>query len=279
MDFSLDESIVSRGKSNNLYQEQSERSESLCSRQRAVAQDQRSSSNSPPTLSLPDVKEESSVTRTKMWLAQLGQYRQKAVQDEMEKSHDELWEEQISRAKSSPSKSNIEPLEITIEDERRSTKNSIKSTQHHSIQSRQEKHPPLLSALQVQPASNRASPQISIPNFSRKSNDEDKRDDIPYKKMTITTVSSPSHVNERMNNNSPSLSTRSSIEKMTPPLPATSPVASNPRSKDSVSFKNLLSINPSIIVNINGQNVNMRGTDNNEENTEKSRSLKSFSGR
>merc|ERR1719400_993430 len=199
----------------------------------------------------------------------------------MEKSHDELWEEQIARAKSSPSKSNIEPLEITIEDERRSTKNSIKSTQRHSIQSRQEKHPPLLSALQVQPAPNRASPQISIPNFSLKSNDEDKRDDVPYKKMTITTVSSPSHVNERMNDSSPSLSTRSSIEKMTPPLPATSPVVSNPRSKDSVSFKNLLSINPSIIVNINGQNVNMRGSsvDNNEENTEKSLSLKSFGGR
>ena len=80
-------------------------------------QDHRSSSKSPQTLSLPDVKEESSVTRTKMWLAQLGHYRQKAVQEEMEKSHDELWEEQIARAKHNQVKSPIEPLEVTIEDE------------------------------------------------------------------------------------------------------------------------------------------------------------------
>ena len=262
MDFSLDESIVSRGKSNNLYQEQSERSESLCSRQRAVAQDQRSSSNSPPTLSLPDVKEESSVTRTKMWLAQLGQYRQKAVQEEMEKSHDELWEEQISRAKSSPSKSTNEPLEVTIEDEVRSAKHSTSSvsTPRFSVQSKQEKHPPLISALQVQPAPNRANPQISTPKLTRKSHDNERV------------------INERLNNNSPSLSQRSSIEKMSPPLPPASPITSEPRSKDSGSVKNLLSINPSIIVNINGQNVNMRGTDTNGDKIEKPLSLKSFNG-
>ena len=275
----VDESIASRDRSNIQYQAPSQHSESLCSRQRPLVQDQRSSSNSPPTLSLPDIKEESSVTRTKMWLAQLGQYRQKAVQEEMEKSHDELWEEQISRAKSSPAKSTIEPLEITIEDEQKSTKLSENSTPRHTIQSKQEKHPPLLSALQVQPAPNRASPQISTPNFSRKSHNADKQGDMTNKKMILMAASSPNKVNEWTNINSPSLSPRSSIDKMTPPLPAASPVISNPRSKDSVSFKNLLSINSSIIVNINGQNVNMRGTDDNEENTEKSRSLKSFSGR
>merc|ERR1712038_1973661 len=85
-------------------------------------------------------------------------------------------------------------------------------------------------------------------------------------------------INERLNNNSPSLSQRSSIEKMTPPLPPASPITSEPRSKDSASVKNLLSINPSIIVNINGQNVNMRGTDTNGDNIEKPLSLKSFNG-
>ena len=277
----MDESVISRDKSNIQYQEPSQRSESFCSRQRAIGQDQRSSSNSPPTLSLPDIKEESSVTRTKMWLAQLGQYRQKAVQDEMEKSHDELWEEQISRGKSSTVKSPIEPLEITIEDEGRSTKNSTSSVSTPRRSFKQEKHPPLISALQVQPAPTRANPQISKYNFTRNSYDVDEEPaNMPNNKMPSAPCSK-SKMNSWTNNNSPSLSPRSSIEKMTSPRPTASPIASNPRPKDSVSFKNLLSINSSIIVNINGQNVDMRGSsvDKNDGKTEESLSSKSFSGR
>jgi len=48
---------------------------------------------------LADLKEECAVQRTRMWLAQLGRYRQHALaQEELDRSHDELWEEQIARA-------------------------------------------------------------------------------------------------------------------------------------------------------------------------------------
>ena len=71
---------------------------------------------------LPDIKEESATKRTQMWLAQLGRYRQKSFQDEMDRNHDELWEEQIAKVKQCPVRSPIEPIEITLEDD--STENA-----------------------------------------------------------------------------------------------------------------------------------------------------------
>ena len=76
---------------------------------------QTSDSAVPPYLS--EMKEESAVKRTQLWLAQLGQYRQKSFQDEIDRNHEELWEEQISKAVKNPVKSPLEPIEITIEDQ------------------------------------------------------------------------------------------------------------------------------------------------------------------
>ena len=70
-------------------------------------------------LNLSEMKEESAVKRTQLWLAQLGQYKKNSFQDEMDRNHDELWEEQIAKAKSQPIKSPLEkqPIEITIAEE------------------------------------------------------------------------------------------------------------------------------------------------------------------
>ena len=75
---------------------------------------------SPPPY-LPDIKEESATKRTQMWLAQLGRYRQKSFQDEMDRNHDELWEEQIAKVKQCPVRSPIEPIEITLDQDENST--------------------------------------------------------------------------------------------------------------------------------------------------------------
>ena len=72
-------------------------------------------------LNLSDMKEESAVKRTQLWLAQLGQYKQKSFQDEMDRNHEELWEEQIAKVKSHPVKSPLEPIEITIAEELKET--------------------------------------------------------------------------------------------------------------------------------------------------------------
>ena len=261
--------------------------------------DQRSSSKSPPTLSLPDVKEESSVTRTKMWLAQLGHYRQKAVQEEMEKSHDELWEEQIARAKHNQVKSPIEPLEVTIEDEinnimgRSRTKNhlgpreknlgsskynideSSLSTDNSSssistpsiLVAKEGKTAQLISALQLQGAPNRAFSVIS--NDKLPLNAEDISSHHPTPKLRL-----------------PSYSRSSSPKsfagpRLTPPPPPVSPIESNEERSDHVSFKNLLSIDKSTIVNVNGQAVRLGsrdGTDCDDRN-EKQVSSKPFGGR
>jgi hypothetical protein len=55
----------------------------------------------PPSRSpnLTDIKEEPAAKRTQMWLAQLGRYRQKSLQEELDRNHEDLWEEQIARAK------------------------------------------------------------------------------------------------------------------------------------------------------------------------------------
>ncbi len=79
----------------------------------------RSPSLSPPAtaIALPDIKEEPAAKRTQMWLAQLGQYRQKSLlQEELDRNHEELWEEQISRAKRNPVRSPLEPVEITLDE-------------------------------------------------------------------------------------------------------------------------------------------------------------------
>ena len=125
------------------------------------------------------------------------------MSDEMEKSHDELWEEQISRIKNNPVKSPIEPLEITIEDEGNNSKahdvskkifncsqklkdppkfnvdDSSLSTDNSSSSmstpplfiSKKGKTIPLISALQVQQAPTRAFKMISNNNFSRNTYD------------------------------------------------------------------------------------------------------------
>lgn len=312
------ESIISREKSLNQYHQVSQESESLCSQQqrqcrnnstpvsvlRDVEQDQRHSSKSPPTLSLPDIKEECSVTRTKMWLAQLGQYRQKAVQDEMEKSHDELWEEQISRIKNNPVKSPIEPLEITIEDEGNNLKardvnkklfscsqklkdppkynvdESSLSTDNSSSSmsipplfiSKKGKTIPLISALQVQPAPTRAFKMISnhngapIPYDAPQKNLHKSCDELSlnsYSKDSLDLI--------RDKRNGPPGSFRNTDDNITPPPLAISPIASKGHLKEQISFKNLLSINPSTIVNINGQNVKLRRSveTNNQESPQK----------
>ena len=72
-------------------------------------------------LNLSEMKEESAVKRTQLWLAQLGQYKQKSFQDEMDRNHEELWEEQIAKVKSHPVKSPLEPIEITIAEELKET--------------------------------------------------------------------------------------------------------------------------------------------------------------
>ena len=65
----------------------------------------RQSTSTPHWEVLRDMQEEPAAKRTQMWLAQLGQYRHKDFQDELDRSHDELWEEQIARAKQSSSNS------------------------------------------------------------------------------------------------------------------------------------------------------------------------------
>ena len=74
------------------------------------------SAASSPASYLPDVKEECPTKRTQMWLAQLGRYRQKSFQDEIDRNHEELWEEQIAKVKHNPVRSPIEPIEIILED-------------------------------------------------------------------------------------------------------------------------------------------------------------------
>ena len=284
------EDQLSREKQTILSYGQSQTSESTYSQKlkdrhpppyitQEMNQDQRSSSKSPPTLSLPDIKEESSVTRTKMWLAQLGHYRQKAVQEEMEKSHDELWEEQIARAKHNQVKSPIEPLEVTIEDEINnimgrsrtkdhlgprekvlgsskynidesslSTDNSSSSISTPSILvAKGGKAAQLVSALQLQGAPNRAFSVIS--NDKLPLNAEDISSHHPTPKLRL-----------------PSYSRASSPKsfagpRLTPPPPPVSPIESNEERSDHVSFKNLLSIHKSTIVNVNGQAVRLGSRD------------------
>ena len=264
-------------------------------------QDQRSSSKSPPTLSLPDMKEESSVTRTKMWLAQLGHYRQKAVQEEMEKSHDELWEEQIARAKHNQVKSPIEPLEVTIEDEinnimgRSRTKNhlgprekglgsskynideSSLSTDNSSssistpsiLVAKEGKTAQLISALQLQRAPNRAFSVIS--NDKLPLNAEDISSHHPTPKLRLPSYSRSS-----------SPKSFAAAPRLTPPPPPVSPIESNEERSSHVSFKNLLSIDKSTIVNVNGQAVRLQGARDGTEcddKNEKRESSKPFGGR
>ena len=70
-------------------------------------------------MALPDIKEEPAAKRTQMWLAQLGHYRQKSLlQEEMDRNHDELWEEQIARKKSAAaSAAKPAAVEINLDEE------------------------------------------------------------------------------------------------------------------------------------------------------------------
>ena len=115
----------------------SEQIRSAESDQQIRDQQQRSQSESSIAPYLSDMKEEPAAKRTQMWLAQLGQYKHKPAhpvggvahcggspgastigfQDEIDRNHDELWEEQIAKAKSHPVKSPLEPIEITIVDQ------------------------------------------------------------------------------------------------------------------------------------------------------------------
>jgi hypothetical protein len=111
----------------------SEQIRSAESDQQIRDQQQRSQSESSIAPYLSDMKEEPAAKRTQMWLAQLGQYKHKPAsvggmaggspastigfQDEIDRNHDELWEEQIAKAKSNPVKSPLEPIEITIIDQ------------------------------------------------------------------------------------------------------------------------------------------------------------------
>ena len=83
-----------------------------------VVDQERSQSESSASIApyLSDMKEESAANRTQMWLAQLGQYRQKSFQGEIDRNHEELWEEQIAKVRQNPVRSPLEPIEITIED-------------------------------------------------------------------------------------------------------------------------------------------------------------------
>ena len=83
---------------------------------------QKSPSGSPPASvcrspALTDIKEEPAAKRTQMWLAQLGRYRQKSLQEEIDRNQEDLWQEQIARAVANPVKSPLEPEEITLCDE------------------------------------------------------------------------------------------------------------------------------------------------------------------
>lgn len=72
---------------------------------------------------LPDIKEEPAAKRTQMWLAQLGNYKEKTIQEDLDRNHDELWEEQIARVRknaiqlSAPRKA----VEIVLDDDASST--------------------------------------------------------------------------------------------------------------------------------------------------------------
>lgn len=91
---------------------------------RAGQRSQSESSGMPPYLS--EMKEECATKRTQMWLAQLGQYRSAAktsFQDDMDRNHEELWEEQIAKVKQYPVKSPLEPIEIIIEDTKEEQQN------------------------------------------------------------------------------------------------------------------------------------------------------------
>ena len=117
-----------------------------------------SSSASGPAY-LPEMKEECAAKRTQMWLAQLGRYRQNSVQDEMDKNHDELWEEQIAKVKSKPVKSPLEPIEITINEDEviEEVKNRMEAAAlppppaPPSTFQKPSRMVPLMSALQCQP--------------------------------------------------------------------------------------------------------------------------------
>ncbi|CAB4065424.1 unnamed protein product [Lepeophtheirus salmonis] len=69
----------------------------ISSAQRRVAEKEEALRSDSPSL-----PEEPAAKRTQMWLAQLGRYRQKSVQYEIEKNHEELWEEQIAKIKQNP---------------------------------------------------------------------------------------------------------------------------------------------------------------------------------
>ena len=96
---------------------------------------------------LEDLKEEPAAKRTQMWLAQLGQYQQKSLQEELDRNHDQLWEEQIARVKANPVKSPLEPEEIVIDDpapEKQKQDISEEKPQPNMMF-------PLMSALEVHP--------------------------------------------------------------------------------------------------------------------------------
>ena len=84
-----------------------------------IASPPRSPSRSPSrSPMLPDIKEEPAAKRTQMWLAQLGRYRQRSLfQEELDRNHEELWEEQIAKAKTQASKLPLAPVEITLDEE------------------------------------------------------------------------------------------------------------------------------------------------------------------
>lgn len=109
---------------------------------------QSESSGMPPYLS--EMKEECATKRTQMWLAQLGQYRQKnSFQDEMDRNHEELWEEQIAKVKQFPVKSPLEPIEITIEDQEQDIKAGLKAVLPPPVSEEPPSPPPALNVISI----------------------------------------------------------------------------------------------------------------------------------
>ena len=137
--------------------------------QQPQPQDLKSTSNSPQWEVLKDIMEEPAAKRTQMWLAQLGQYRQKELQEEIDRSHDELWEEQIARIKHNPIRSPLEAVEITIDEDKNEAKAIAAAT---ARKMEQRTRPPamlplMMSALQVRPAPPPPPPPALSPILSR----------------------------------------------------------------------------------------------------------------
>ena len=209
--------------------------------QQAPAQQQLKASSAPNWEVLKDMQEEPAAKRTQMWLAQLGQYKQKEYQEELDRSHDELWEEQIARAKLSNStnnnnsnvRSSIEAVEITIDDEDEEAKAVEKKARPPRLL------PMMMSALQVHPAPPPPPPPALSPIASRGPSPQRVTLMLHNSEGESQGSSPPRRVpafysDESNNNNNNNIVVHRHVPLATPPLPQRSLPIPIPRSHNNI---------------------------------------------